>query len=195
MIGGGSQVATSVCLVMIADIFSEEERYGDFTLVIMSFVLLACRSNALFRLQSCVLVAEILATPLGAYLMTFEPAYPFVLGLIIAISGFLPIILLPETLEDAKAKKLSQQKANANVTDSETDIEPTEPLDKAMLPELLRQIREFKDSTRFIWRDWNICLMIFTMIVGVMTRQSTTMLLQYSSKKFNWSLARVWMPA
>jgi hypothetical protein len=142
-----------------------------------------------------VLVAEILATPLGAYLMTFEPAYPFVLGLIIAISGFLPIILLPETLEDAKAKKLSQQKANANVTDSETDIEPTEPLDKAMLPELLRQIREFKDSTRFIWRDWNICLMIFTMIVGVMTRQSTTMLLQYSSKKFNWSLARVWMPA
>jgi hypothetical protein len=142
-----------------------------------------------------VLLAEVLATPLSAYMMTFEPAYPFVLGLILVISGSLPILLLPETLEDAKAKQLSQQKVNANVTDSESEIEPTEPLDKAVLPELLRQIREFKDSTQFIWRDWNICLMVFTMIVGVMTRQSTNMLLQYSSKKFHWSLARVWMPA
>ncbi|KAJ5126542.1 hypothetical protein N7448_007321 [Penicillium atrosanguineum] len=173
MIGGGEQVAVSMCFVMIADVFSEEER-----------------SVALFRLQSSALVAEVLATPLSASLMTLGPAFPFVLGWVIELAGFLPVFLLPETLEDAKATRLSQQKANSNTTDSETDIEPTDPLDKAVLPELLRQIREFIESTQFIWRDWNICLLILTMFVGVMSRQSTNMLLQYSSKKFNWSIAR-----
>lgn len=37
MIGGGDQVATNVCLVMVADIFSEEERYRALKPVIFSF--------------------------------------------------------------------------------------------------------------------------------------------------------------
>lgn len=135
------------------------------------------------------LLAEVLATPLSAYLMTFEPAFPYVLGLIIMLTGCLPIFFLPETLEDAKAKKLSQQNVSTDATG------PTDPLDKAVLPELIHQIREFKESTRFIWRDWNVCLMIVTMFVSVISRQSSNMLLQYSSRKFNWSIARVWIPA
>ena len=39
LIGGGDQVATNVCLAVIADIFSEEERYVDLTLVTMSLCL------------------------------------------------------------------------------------------------------------------------------------------------------------
>ncbi|KAJ5205015.1 uncharacterized protein N7498_005894 [Penicillium cinerascens] len=167
MIGGGDQVASNVCLVMVADIFSEEER-----------------SNALFLLQSAVLLAEVLATPLSAYLMTFDPAFPYVLGLIILMIGSLPVFFLPETLEDAKAKKPSQQNVSTDATG------PTDPLDKAVLPELVRQIREFKESTRFIWRNRNVCLMIVTMFVSNISRQSSNMLLQYSSKKFNWSIAR-----
>lgn len=111
------------------------------------------------------------------------------MGLIIVVAGFLPIFFLPETLEDAKAKKPNQQNANVNTAD------PIEPLDKAVLPELVRQMRELKRSTRFIWRNWNVCLMIVSMVVSVISRQSTNMLLQYSSKKFNWSIARVWTPA
>jgi hypothetical protein len=127
--------------------------------------------------------------------MTFEPAIPYVLGLIIAVAGLLPIFLLPETLEDAKAKKLNQQRVSTDAIDTETDTGPTEPSDKAVLPELVRQLRELRVSTRFIWRDWNICLMIVALFVSVTSRQSTNMLLQYSSKKFNWSIARVWILA
>ncbi|KAJ5676528.1 uncharacterized protein N7477_002161 [Penicillium maclennaniae] len=173
MIGGGEQVATNTCFVMIADIFSEEERSG-----------------ALFRLQACALAAEILATPLSAYLMTFNPAFPYVLGLVIIVVGFLPIVLLPETLEDAKATRLSQLQPNSNAANSEPDIEPTEVLDKAMLPELIRQIREFIESTQFIWRDLNVSLLVLTMFVWAVSRQSTNLLLQYASKKFHWSIAR-----
>lgn len=124
--------------------------------------------------------------------MTFEPAFPYVLGLIISFTGCLPILFLPETLEDAKAKKPSQQNVSTDATDA---TDPADPLDKTVLPELARQIREFKESTRFIWRDWNVCLMIVTMFVSVISRQSSNMLLQYSSKKFNWSIARVWITA
>lgn len=127
--------------------------------------------------------------------MTFEPAFPFILGWMIEVAGFLPVFFLPETLEDAKATRLSQVQANSDAADSESAIEPIELIDKPVLPELLRQIREFIESTQFIWRDWNICLLILTMFVGAMSRQSTTILLQYSSKKFNWSIARVRIPA
>lgn len=37
MIGGGDQVAANICLVMVADIFSEEERYRTLKTVIFSF--------------------------------------------------------------------------------------------------------------------------------------------------------------
>lgn len=124
--------------------------------------------------------------------MTFEPAFPYVLGLLILLAGCLPIFFLPETLEDAKAKKLSQQNVSTDATDA---TDPTDQLDKAVLPELAHRIREFIESTRFIWRDWNVCLMIVTMFVSVISRQSSNMLLQYSSRRFNWSIARVWVPA
>lgn len=133
------------------------------------------------------ILAEILATPVSAYLMTFDIAFPFVLGLVVIVIGFLPALTLPETLPIAKAKRSTQQNA-ASVSSGES----TEFSGKhEVLREITRRLREFKDSTRFIWRNTNICLMIVIMFVSIMSRQSTFMLLQYASKKFNWSIAKV----
>ncbi|KAJ5994791.1 hypothetical protein N7481_001768 [Penicillium waksmanii] len=167
-----AHVITSMAVAMVADVFSEEER-----------------STAMFRLSSCVLIAEILATPFSAYLMTFDIWYPYILGLVVIVIGTLPAIFIPETLADAKAKmKMKIHQDEAPLTSIE-DMEP--PSKQPMLQEIIHQAREFKKSTRFIWRDGNICLLVIIAGVGFMSRQSTALLMQYASKKFNWSIGKV----
>ncbi|KAJ5378504.1 hypothetical protein N7509_011623 [Penicillium cosmopolitanum] len=169
IIGGGDQVITSMAIAMVADVFSEEER-----------------STAIFRLSSCVLIAEILATPFSAYLMTFDIWYPYILGLVVVVVGTLPAIFIPETLADAKAKMKNH--ADEAPLASIEGMEP--PSKQPMWQEIIHQAREFKKSTRFIWRDGNICLLVIIAGVGFMSRQSTGLLMQYASKKFNWSIGK-----
>lgn len=170
IIGGGDQVLTAIAMVIVADVFTEDER-----------------ATALFRLQSCVQIAEILATPLSAYLMTFGAMVPYTLSIGIIILGSIPALFLPETLKHPKRKRGNQE---APEQDSESD-QSQPPRKQTVLQEVTRQVREFAQSTRFIWTDTNICLMVFVMFVTVMTRQSTNLLLQYVSKKFDWSISRV----
>ncbi|CAI7649697.1 unnamed protein product [Penicillium viridicatum] len=169
IIGGGDQVLTAIAMVIVADVFTEDER-----------------ATALFRLQSCVQIAEILATPLSAYLMTFGPMVPYTLSIGIIILGSIPALFLPETLKHPKQKRVNQ---DASEQDSESE-QSQPPRKQTVLQEVTRQAREFAQSTRFIWTDTNICLMVFVMFVTVMTRQSTNLLLQYVSKKFDWSISR-----
>ncbi|KAJ6054656.1 hypothetical protein N7444_003754 [Penicillium canescens] len=169
IIGGGDAVLTAIALVIVADVFSEDER-----------------STALFRLQSCIVLAEILATPLSAYMMTFSPMFPYLVSICLILVGSIPALFLPETLEDAKAKQSLQDNSEQRDENGQSE----QNVNKSPLEELKRQAREFKVSTRFIWSDTNVCLMILVFFVTIMTRQSTNLLLQYVSKKFDWSIAR-----
>lgn len=121
--------------------------------------------------------------------MTFNPWYPYLLGLIIIVVGTLPAIFIPETLADARAKiKLRSPQDEASMASMEGMRPPSK---QPMLQEIIHQAREFKKSTRFIWMDSNICLLVIIAGVGFMSRQSTNLLMQYASKKFNWSIGKV----
>jgi hypothetical protein len=119
--------------------------------------------------------------------MTFGPMFPYLLSICLILVGSIPALFLPETLEDAKAKQ-SLQVSSEQHDDHER---PAQIVNKSPLEELKRQIRDFNASTRFIWTDPNVCIMILVFFVTIMTRQSTNLLLQYASKKFDWSIARV----
>ena len=138
-------------------------------------------------MQSCVILAEILATPFSAYSMTFDLWYPYILGLIIIVLGSAPSIFIPETLDDAKAKMKS---LHFDIeSESYQSMEP--PGKQSLSKEILQQAKEFKESTGFIWRDGNICLLILVAGVSFMSRESTNLMLQFASKKFNWSIGEV----
>ncbi|KAJ5493690.1 Major facilitator superfamily domain general substrate transporter [Penicillium fimorum] len=169
IIGGGDQVLTAIAMVIMAEVFSEDER-----------------ATALFRLQSCVQIAEILATPLSAYLMTFGPMFPYLLSICIIIVGSIPALFLPETLRHTKATRVNPESLEQ---DSE-DVQSQPPSKETAVQEITRQIHEFVQSTRFIWTDFNICLMVLLMFVTTISRQCTNLLLQYVSKKFDWSISR-----
>ncbi|OQE40910.1 hypothetical protein PENCOP_c005G08128 [Penicillium coprophilum] len=169
IIGGGDQVLTAIAMVIVAEVFSEDER-----------------ATALFRLQSCVQIAEILATPLSAYLMTFGPMFPYMLSICIIVVGCTPALFLPETLKHTKETLVDRESPEQ---DSE-GVQSQPPSKRPMLQEITRQFNEFVQSTRFIWTDFNIFLMVFVMFVTMMSRQCTNLLLQYVSKKFDWSIGR-----
>ncbi|KAJ5882979.1 uncharacterized protein N7473_009865 [Penicillium subrubescens] len=176
IIGGGDQALVSIALVMVADIFSEEER-----------------STALFGLQSCVILAEVLGTPISAWLMQYGNWLPYILGTIVIIAGCTPVLFLPETLEEAKANKAQYrreagQEASEPPRRSNGQVEPAGK--QSALQEIIFRAREFKDSTQFIWRNYNVCVVIFCLLVSVISRQSSAILLQFASKKFNWSIAK-----
>ena len=118
--------------------------------------------------------------------MTFGPMLPFILSLCIIAVGSIPPFFLPETLRNAKGSQV-----NREGPEQDSESEQPQPSRKTVLQELARQVREFAQSTRFIWADSNVCLMVFVMFVTVMSRQCTNLLLQYVSKKFDWSISRV----
>lgn len=152
------------------------------------------RSTALFRLQSCVILAEILGTPISAWLMQYNNWLPYMLGIVIIIVGSAPVLFLPETLEEAKAKKARYRREaglDAAELPDNTDGRVEPPAKRPVLHEVIHQAREFKDSTQFIWRDYSVCLVILCLLVTVISRQSSSVLLQFASKKFNWSIAKV----
>jgi hypothetical protein len=142
----------------------------------------------LFRLSACVTLAEVLATPVSAYLMTsFNIWFPYILGLGILVVGVTPGYFLPETLEDAKAKKRDQV-----IATEDDDDDQTQPrMNKTMRDEFISKLREFKKSTQFIWKDLNVCLTILMFFVTFVSKQSSNILMQYASKKFHWSIAQV----
>ncbi|KAJ5088497.1 hypothetical protein N7456_012113 [Penicillium angulare] len=169
IIGGGDQVLIATACVTVADIFPEEEM-----------------STALFTLMSWALVSDIVASPASAYLMTYDPWIPYILGFIIISIGCVAILFLPETLEYAQAKKADAQRRR-----SDTSIQLNEPSIKLSTSQLLaRHIHEFKEATQFMWKDSNTLWMILIAFVAMISKQSTNILLQYTSKRFNWSIAK-----
>lgn len=118
--------------------------------------------------------------------MTFGPMFPFILSICIIIVGSIPSFFLPETL---RSTKMQVSRETPEQDSGSKQSQP--PRKQAVLQELTGQVREFARSTRFIWADSNICLMVFVMFVTVMSRQCTNLLLQYVSKKFDWSISRV----
>lgn len=124
--------------------------------------------------------------------MTSSPTLPFLLGVGLIILGTIPVLFLPETLEDIKVKQSISENSDQE-TEQNTENERPEQqwIEKEVRQEITRQFRKFIESTRFIWSDSNVCIMILVSFVTVIGRKSTNLLLQYVSKKFDWSFARV----
>ncbi|OJJ47370.1 hypothetical protein ASPZODRAFT_65203 [Penicilliopsis zonata CBS 506.65] len=166
LIGGGDMVLSSIALVMVADCFPEDEM-----------------ATALFRLFSAVILSEVLATPVSAYLMASDPWVPYMLGLGIAMVGSLSAFLMPESLSDAKSK-ISSTTAPSN---EETQSYPDGKF--SVRQYILDKLQHFRDSTRFIMSTPGVAVCLVALFIASISKQSTSLLLQYTSKRFDWSIA------
>ncbi|KAJ5108505.1 MFS general substrate transporter [Penicillium angulare] len=172
IIGGGDITLSSTALVMIADRFPQEEM-----------------ATALFRIVSATLLCEVLATPVSAYLMTSDPWTPYMLGLGIATFGAISAFLMPETLDNAKSKISSM---GANIAEEEEANILSQPATKGSIRQYVRgKVHELRESTQFVIGSPAVTVCLFALFITSISRQSTSLLLQYTSKRFDWSIANV----
>ncbi|KAJ9244771.1 hypothetical protein DTO169E5_1592 [Paecilomyces variotii] len=166
LIGGGDIVVSSIALVMVADRFPEDEI-----------------ATALFRLTSAVILSEVLATPVSAYLMADDPWLPFMLGLGIAILGSWSAFIMPESLNPAKSG------ISSTTVPSEEEIRSSPAGRDAVRQYIRGKMRDLRDSTRFIMGSPAVAVCLFALFITSISKQSTSLLLQYTSKRFHWSIA------
>ncbi|KAL4971127.1 MFS transporter [Aspergillus stella-maris] len=186
-IGGGSQIATSMAFTIATDIFPVEKR-----------------TNAFFLFSSGALVADIVANPISAYLMTFSPWVPYLASMIVEVIGCLAALVVPETLPKTLHGEGDYSSSSDSLTDAEGLMEDNTETERASeaqtqknsnsnstLKKLLHpattQLSRLKE---FIWSDRNILSITIAFFTAYAAQQALPFMLQYVSKRFEWSMAK-----
>jgi MFS family permease len=182
--GGGAQIARSMLFTMITDVFPVEKRYvnqSDADTLDGN----GCRANIFSVIYASAQVAEIVASPLSAWLMSWTPWLPYFLAVLFMLCGLCASLCVPETLP-----KLSKP--------SETGSEDDEADDDA--PRTVRQRlqvvwsharHQIMHHSRFIFAQRNIVCISLALLTANVAIQSLLIMLQYVSKRFSWSMAKV----
>jgi MFS family permease len=166
--GGGSQIAISVILTMITDVFPVEKR-----------------ANIFFIIFGSTQVSEIIASPLSAWLMSWTPWLPYFLGVLFMLCGLCASITVPETLP--KSSELSEPGTEDDEADDNAPWTVRHRL-KAVLHHARHQIMH---HSRFIFTERNIVCISIALLTANVAIQSLMITLQYVSKRFSWSVAEV----
>jgi hypothetical protein len=123
--------------------------------------------------------------------MTKSVWIPLIAALCFELLGFVFLFPLPETLPEKTAED--------NTTNPHLSSGPFEggeeerPLleNDEMDSKKLSSMDELKESFTFLTRDTAVAALVFTFLVSKVGRQSTNLLMQYVSKRYNWSIAKV----
>lgn len=166
LVGGGDVVASSLLYLIVADV-----------------VPAAKRANLFFTLSACILIGDIVATPLSAFLMARSPWIPYIastvlLGLGIAILVF----FLPETLSQSSFNNVQEPTLPADPESSEQEERKNLILDSSYLQKLR------------VLASANVLAIAVAFLVAALGRQSTSFLVQYVRQRFGITYSKVCRP-
>ncbi|PCG96786.1 Major facilitator superfamily domain, general substrate transporter [Penicillium occitanis (nom. inval.)] len=167
--GGGDLVALTMLMTVVADVFSAEER-----------------GTAMFRLSAMSFVAEIVATPLGATMVKSNPWTPYMLGIVIMIFGSMFVVVMPETLNQMGVRDGIQDESTE---DSDERSTLSMAKNETITQIVVAQAQEFISSSKFLWTSPRVLISIIAVFAGSLDRSSGSLLVQYVSAKFHWTIA------
>lgn len=144
-----------------------------------------CRANIFFLIYASTQVAEIVASPLSAWLMSRTPWLPYFLGVLFMLCGLCASITVPETLP--KSTKLSEP----DTEDDEADDDAPRTVRYRLKAVLHHARHQIMHHSRFIFADRNIGCISIALLAANVAIQSLVITLQYVSKRFSWSMAEV----
>lgn len=143
------------------------------------------RTTVFFQLQACVLFAELVAPPLSSILMSHNVWTPMYIALAIKVLGVLIASAIPET----RGQELARQ------TPPNSSHEEQEGQERTSRPEITRKnSSSHRDIMTFLRQDINVTLLVAIFLVITIGRQTMMLLLQYVSKRYDWSLAKAIPP-
>ncbi|KAL1852842.1 hypothetical protein Daus18300_012005 [Diaporthe australafricana] len=166
-VGGGDAVSGSMVFLVVADVALPQQRASLF-----------------FLLTACGLVAEVIATPLSALLMSRNPWIPYFMysGLTL-LGGTIPLLFLPETLPKSPPEVetspcdtgVDEDQGRSTASDT-ASVLPAQPTLTARLRPLIKR---------------NVIAVLLAFFVSALGRQSTSFLLQFIRQRFNWTYEKV----
>ncbi|KAL4935447.1 major facilitator superfamily domain-containing protein [Aspergillus oleicola] len=183
IVGGGSQIATSMVFTIMTDIFPVEKR-----------------TNAFFLIASGALVADIMANPISAYLMTSSPWVPYLASMVVEVVGVLAALGVPETMPKVLHGE-QESAASESATDVDSDEIGDERENASAIEERHRQNNRLKKLLHpattqlhrlreFIWSDRNILAVTIAFFAANAAQQALPFMLQYVSRRFEWSMGK-----
>lgn len=145
------------------------------------------------RVQSYILsVTKVisLGVPISAVLMTRNIWLPSCIAIGIEFIGFGLMFTLPETLQSTESASGSLN----HLTEGELS-DSSRPKKSYLLQDSWKKLKVMvKDAlgdSAFIFQNPELLLLISTFFVHILGRVSLGLILQYTSKKFGWSIAKV----
>lgn len=144
----------------------------------------------MFRFYSVLLVAELVANPLGGFLLSKGPWVSLITGNIFMALVLVSVYILPETLavrrwHDARAGKAPNPQLAPLGGDDEG---PKKSSMRAALDDSRQQLVEVWE---FLIGNKRIVVLMLPLIFVTLGRYMQEMLLQYSTKRYGWSWSKV----
>ncbi|KAF3397750.1 hypothetical protein F1880_005644 [Penicillium rolfsii] len=180
IIGGGSQTATAMVYAMITDVVPIDRRASIF-----------------YILAAVILLGEILATPISAFLMTWSPWVPSLLGVVFQVGGLLDACFITETRPDSR---LSIERNQNNESEPFLDNRDETEMDNDRPTEPKSGYQRVKQTVLAHWhhvrnnhlKGWNLNMVfiVLTFLLASISRQAMQLIIPYASKRFSWSMAR-----
>lgn len=172
-IGGGSAVGMSMIYTMLADVLHVEEM-----------------TPVLFRFHSVFLVAELVANPLGGFLVGKSPWLTLVIGNVFMVLVMGSVYIFPETLavrlwHDKRAGKVPSPRLMPSDGDDGDELKKSSM--RAALDDARAQVMEVWD---FLIGNRRIVVLMLPLIFVTLGRYVQEMLLQYATKRFGWSWSK-----
>ena len=177
LLGGGSIVASSLFFVILSDIVPQDHRASTF-----------------LRVGAAELAAKVVIPPISASLMTINPWIPSLIGTGLLLTCFLTYCIVPETLnyyyQPAERPSASRPSPSSTETtqhpkppSSDTNHStPTKPLN--------RLLHSLHTATAFLTHDYRIPLLILPFIGHSLIAQTSQLLLQYTSKRYQLTFSQ-----
>ncbi|KAF2277336.1 putative MFS transporter [Westerdykella ornata] len=176
VVGGGSTVAASIVMMVIADVIPESER-----------------SKLFFYLQGGFICSELVGPPLGSVLMGKSPWIAILLGFGFIVVASSLALFVPETFE---GRKISETATSPSMDTYQSLPPDEESLDDELLgPKQLRStatswFRHCLQTFMFVLSHGSVVSLVATFFIADFSRQSLSLLVQYVSERYSWSLAR-----
>jgi predicted MFS family arabinose efflux permease len=164
-------VLSAIVHATLADVVSEEKR-----------------AQAFFHMASVTLLSEVIAPPLGSILMEAQGVYaPLIYGFPLQVLSIAVLFMLPRSVDVAKDSNDAQSDIGgiANLP-SEQDAKP------AGLKTIARKVsRKLMTSWMLVRNNGNVLVVAASFLATFLGKDTLDFLVQYVSKRFSWSLAKV----
>ncbi|RKK74196.1 hypothetical protein BFJ69_g8645 [Fusarium oxysporum] len=171
LIGGGGQMAVAMVYTIVADV-----------------VPVSKRTDMFFRLVALVLIFNVIFNPISAWLLQFDPWLSMWIGFGFMVFGTMCILLIPETMHLRRKDDKRHNEEHENEQIHGVSLSKHNVLKQAWFSIQ----NDMQHVWRFIFASKSIMMLMLAIAFFFPVRIVLTgVLLQYMSKRFDWSWSKV----